>query len=107
MGISPEIDNLSNQGALPPVQAIVRLGTLLNLGRSAMKIALNALLVMCAFALPAWADSTSTAPATPPATTAPAAPTHPPVIAARLAEPVHVDGVLSEAVWQNGNAVTQ
>ena len=32
---------------------------------------------------------------------------HPPVQAVRLAEPVSVDGVLSEAVWQNGSAVTQ
>lgn len=41
----------------------------------------------------AWADSLTTA-------------ARPPVRAARLTAPVEVDGVLSEAVWQNGNAVT-
>jgi hypothetical protein len=33
-------------------------------------------------------------------------PERPPVRAARLAAPVTVDGILSEAIWQNGNAVT-
>jgi uncharacterized protein DUF5916/cellulose/xylan binding protein with CBM9 domain len=32
--------------------------------------------------------------------------THPPVRAVRLTAPVNVDGLLSEAVWQNGNAIT-
>jgi len=32
---------------------------------------------------------------------------HPPAQAIRLSAPVDVDGVLSEAVWQNGSAITQ
>lgn len=35
------------------------------------------------------------------------APTHPPITAVRLDEPIDMDGVLSEHVWQNGNAVTK
>ena len=35
------------------------------------------------------------------------APTHPPITAIRLDEGIDMDGVLSEAVWQNGHAVTQ
>ena len=34
-------------------------------------------------------------------------PTPPPVQAVRLTSPISVDGVLSEPVWQGGNAVTE
>jgi uncharacterized protein DUF5916/cellulose/xylan binding protein with CBM9 domain len=57
-----------------------------------MKAILAILLLSSAAPSAAWADSLST--------------TCPPVRAARLAERVALDGVLSEAVWQNGNAVT-
>ena len=32
---------------------------------------------------------------------------HPPVVAVRLDQPVQIDGVLTEHVWQNGNAATE
>src|SRR5262245_8408140 len=57
-----------------------------------MKTVLATLLLSSAAAGVIWADSTSTALS--------------PVIAARLTAPVSIDGVLSEAIWQNGNAVT-
>ena len=57
-----------------------------------MKTILATLLLSSAAAGATWADSLSTA--------------CPPVRAARLTDPVSIDGVLSEAVWQNGNAVT-
>jgi uncharacterized protein DUF5916/cellulose/xylan binding protein with CBM9 domain len=53
---------------------------------------ITALLILVAIAPAALADSLSVA--------------VPTVRAARLTAPVTVDGVLSEAVWQNGNAVT-
>ncbi|HKQ59439.1 MAG TPA: DUF5916 domain-containing protein [Candidatus Eisenbacteria bacterium] len=59
-----------------------------------------ALLMLPVAASLADADSLSVAPATPTQQSVP------PVIAVRLAERVDVDGVLSEAVWQNGNAIT-
>ena len=57
-----------------------------------MKTILAALMLLTAAACTASADSTSVP--------------CPPVVAARLNEPISVDGVLSEAVWQNGNGVT-
>ena len=50
------------------------------------------------------ADSTGTAPAN--GAAAGAHNSHPPVVATRLMESVSIDGVLTEAVWKNGNAVT-
>jgi len=57
-----------------------------------MKTVLATLLLTSAASGVTWADSLTTA--------------CPPVHAARLTAPVSIDGVLSEAVWQNGNAVT-
>jgi len=51
------------------------------------------------------ADSTGTAPAN--GAAAGARNSHPPVVATRLMESVSIDGVLSEAVWKNGNACTE
>jgi hypothetical protein len=59
-----------------------------------------ALLMLPVAATLADADSLSVAPPTP------AQANVPPVIAVRLTERIDVDGVLSEAVWQNGHAVT-
>jgi hypothetical protein len=57
-----------------------------------------ATLLLCVVAGAAFADSTGTTPLTRTGC--------PPVRAARLTEPVSIDGILSEPIWQNGNAVT-
>jgi hypothetical protein len=64
---------------------------------------LAALLMSAVIATVARADSTSTTPPSPPPAAHQACP---PVRAVRLTAPVTVDGLLAEAVWQNGNAVT-
>ncbi len=61
------------------------------------------LLVASSFAEAFAADSLATSPA--PGATA-ARNTAPPVVAVRIAEPVTIDGALTEAVWQNGHAAT-
>src|SRR5262245_4334701 len=93
-----------------------------------MKALVAAILVIFSPASAAGADSTAVAPPTIPAAldsisgvmTRPSplaipapdsaakarANTHPPVIAVRLSEPVNIDGVLSEPVWQNPYAAT-
>jgi hypothetical protein len=53
----------------------------------------TALLVLVALALPAVAVAERNS--------------HPPVQAVRAPDPIAVDGVLSEAVWQNGGAITE
>src|SRR6185503_16094232 len=61
-----------------------------------LPISVAAFLALAAAANAAPADSTAARAAAP----------CPPVVAARLTAPVTVDGILSEPVWQNGNAVT-
>ncbi len=62
-----------------------------------MKAILAAVLLSSVVACAARSDSLTTTTTTNP---------RPPVRAERLTSPVAIDGVLSEAIWQNGNAVT-